>query len=223
MAKWQYLLFDADNTLYDFNSTEKTALAKLFEHYKLSETLLPVYHSGNKDCWAMYEKGELTLEKLESERFRLFFQRASIDEDPEEAGALYSVYLGEAGIMMDGAISFLEKLEGWDISLITNGIARVQKERIRRTGTAHFYSHVFISQEIGYAKPDSRFFEYVLSVLNATKDECLVIGDSLTSDIQGAKLSGIDSIFFSTEGRTTEDATFNASSYDEIFRIIKSE
>ena len=222
MAKWQYLLFDADNTLYDFSATEKAALTRLFCHYKIPESLLPVYHDGNLDCWTMYERGQLTLEALESERFRLFFQRADINENPVEAGNLYSTYPGEEGIMLPGAVEFLESLSSFDLSLITNGIARVQKERIKRTNTARFFSHIFISQEIGWAKPDPRFFDYVLSTLHTEKEKCVVIGDSLTSDIKGANNAGIASIFFSPSGKKAETATYSATSYGEIIEILRS-
>ncbi len=217
----KHLLFDADNTLYDFGATEKTALERLFAEYSLPETLLPLYHEGNRRCWEMYEHGEITLEELETKRFRLFFDAAGIDADPEKAGLEYSEYLGEAGIMIPGAVSFLSELQGrYTLSLITNGIAKVQRERIKRTDTGKFFSNIFISQEIGYAKPDRRFFGFVLRALSAEKEECLVIGDSLTSDIKGAADSGIDSVFISFSGKTSDEAAYSVKSYAELSALL---
>ena len=221
MTEKKYLLFDADNTLYDFSATEKAALSRLFRKYEISENLLPVYHEGNRHCWKTYEEGGITLEELETERFRLFIEAIGRSDDPAIMGCDYSTMLGEEGIMIDGALETLEALKDrYSISLITNGIAKVQKERIRRTGTARFYDRVFISQEIGYAKPDTRFFDYVLSELKASRDECLVIGDSLTSDIKGAKDSGIESVYISFKGDISSDATWSVSSYNELLRLL---
>ncbi len=219
----KYLLFDADNTLYDFTATENVAIRRLFDRYQIDFSLLPIYHEGNRKCWDMYEHGELTLEKLETERFRLFVSAASLDRDPDAMGHDYSRFLGEAGIMIDGAVDFLKEIEGeYDLSLITNGIASVQRERIKRTDTAHFFSHIFISQEIGYAKPDKRFFDFVISTLGADKESCLVIGDSLTSDIKGAVNSGLDSVYISFSGNKSEEAQWSVSSYTELLSLLHS-
>ena len=220
----KYLLFDADNTLYDFTATEKAALKRLFGKYSISESLYPVYHRGNAECWARYEKGELTLEALETERFRLFAEAAGLTADPAAMGNVYAAMLGEEGIMIPGAVDFLGKIKGkYSLSIITNGIARVQRERIRRTGTESFYDSIFISQEIGYAKPDTRFFDFVLNALNASKESCLVIGDSLSSDIKGANDAGIDSVLISFSGNASSDATWSVSSYNELLSLLEND
>ena len=219
----KYLLFDADNTLYDFTATEKAALKRLFGKYSISESLYPVYHRGNAECWARYEKGELTLEALETERFRLFAEAAGLTADPAAMGNVYAAMLGEEGIMIPGAVDFLGKIKGkYSLSIITNGIARVQRERIRRTGTESFYDSIFISQEIGFAKPAPRFFSHVLSVLDADRSSCLVIGDSLTSDIKGASDAAIDSVYLSFDGKTSEEATWSVSSYKALINLLES-
>ena len=222
MKNKKYLLFDADNTLYDFSATEKLALSKVFEEFGIPADLLPVYHEGNRKCWEMYEKGEMTLEKLENERFHIFLKAIGSNEDPDLVGSAYSRYLGEAGIMIDGAIDLLERLEKeYHLCLITNGIANIQRERIRRTDTARFFRKIFISQEIGYAKPDKRFFDYVLTSLGTDKESCIVIGDSLTSDIQGALNAGIESVYISFDGKQSDKATWTVSSYDELVRLLE--
>ena len=221
MENKTYLLFDADNTLYDFTATEKAALSRIFSKYNIPESLLPVYHQGNRKCWEMYEKGEMTLDTLENERFRIFLREIGRNEDPDTVGEEYSRFLGEEGIMIDGAVRLLENLKDrYTLCLITNGIANIQRERIRRTDTARFFHRIFISHEIGYAKPDKRFFDYVLSSLNAAASSCLVIGDSLTSDIQGALNAGIDSVYLSFDGNKSDKATWSVSSYDELLKLL---
>ena len=217
----RYLLFDADNTLYDFTASETNALRRLFRSFSLDDSTLPIYHRENKACWAMYEEGTITLERLESERFRRFFSAIGCGADPFQAGRLYAHLLGEEGIMIDGAGDLLKALrKSYSLCIITNGIARIQKERFLRTGTADLYEKVFISQEIGYAKPDSRFFSHVLYSLGAEKEQCLVIGDSLTSDIKGAEGAGIDSVYISFSGSTAQNATYSVSSYEELGSLL---
>lgn len=221
MKDKKHLLFDADNTLYDFQATEKAALGRLFGEYGISWSLVDIYHEGNRRCWRMFEEGAMTIEELEPARFRMFFEAIGIAEDPIEAGRLYSKYLGEEGIMLPGAIELLEKLYGrYSLSIVTNGIADVQRERIRRSDTGRFFDNVFISQEIGFSKPDPRFFSFVLNALGAEKESCLVIGDSLTSDIKGARDSGIDSVYISFSGDSTDEATYCVSSYDGLMKLL---
>ena len=123
--------------------------------------------------------------------------------------------------MLPGALELLGSLQGrYSLSIITNGIARIQHERFRRTDTEKYFDHIFISQEIGYAKPDPGFFSHVLDTLGADRSECLVIGDGLTSDIQGAANAGIDSIYISWHGNTAEKASFSVSSFSELASLL---
>ena len=217
----EYLLFDADGTLYDFGKTEKIALSALFNELGIPENLLPVYHEENRKCWDMYEKGEITLEELEPLRFQLFFDRIGNNADSTEAGNEYARLLGENGILIDGAREFLDEVrERYHLEIITNGIARVQKARFKGTDTLHYFENIFISQEIGYAKPDPRFFSHVLSDLDTAPENCLVIGDSDSSDIKGAINSGIDSVFISFTGKTSSLADHSVSSYQELLSLL---
>ena len=109
----KYLLFDADGTLYDFKKTESIALKALLEKYGIPETLLPVYHEGNRKCWDMYEDGKITLEELEVLRFRLFFSSIERDIDSQEAADTYAALLGDNGILIDGAREFLESIDSF--------------------------------------------------------------------------------------------------------------
>ena len=213
----KYLLFDADGTLYDFAATERIALSSLFRELSLSEGLLPIYHEENRKCWDMYEEGKITLKELESMRFRLFFERIGRNDDGKKAGDEYARLLGANGILIDGARELLDRFR---LEIITNGIARVQRERFASTDTIKYFDHIFISEEIGWAKPDPRFFERVLESLSASPEECLVIGDSDSSDMKGAINSGIDSVFISFAGKRSELVDRSFSSYDELLSFL---
>lgn len=222
MAK--YLLFDADGTLYDFKATESVALKRVFENYGIPWTreMFMLYEEGNHFCWDQYEKGLMSQEKLKGERFRILFDKLSIKGDAEEAGDLYVDYLAEAGIMIDGAISFLESIKDREMAIITNGIAKTQHGRFDRTNTKRFFKEIFISQEMRVAKPDKAFFDIVLDTIKKTPEECIVIGDSEKSDIQGAINANIDSIFINFDGKISEKATYSVSSYEDLFELLKT-
>ena len=221
----RHLLFDADETLYDFAATERYALSRLFQDLSIPYTQewIEPYHEENDRCWAMFESGEMTLERLKGARFEMFFSRVGLPYDGTKAGEVYTKYLGEGGFMLPGAIDFLEDITtDHEASIITNGIAVTQHRRFEMTDTVKYFSHIFVSEELGVQKPDKRFFDKVLSMLGLTSKDCIVIGDSEKSDIKGARNAGIESIYFSYKGRNSEMADYNAHSYEELSSIIRS-
>lgn len=220
-----YLLFDADQTIWDFLETERISLKALFDHLSLPDTkeTKDAYEVGNLWCWDQFEKGNITLDQLEIMRMELFFKNLGRpDLDAEEAADLYATLLSENGIMLDGAREMLDSLSDIPKSLVTNGIAKVQRGRLRDTDTEKYFQHIFISQEMGVQKPKKEFFDIVLKTINRDKDECIVIGDSEKSDIQGAVDSSIKSIFFSPVGKKSPRATWTVSSYSEMIELIRS-
>lgn len=218
-----YLLFDADQTIWDFKETEKISLSLLFQKFSLSESdeTLEAYQKGNHWCWDAFEKGEITLEELETRRMELFFQNLGRDNlKAEEAAEYYAECLENNGIMLPGAHEMLQSLSSYPKALVTNGIARIQWGRLRDTDSAKYFEHIFISQEMGVQKPRKEFFDIVLSKIKRDKDECIVIGDSEKSDIQGAVNSGIRSILYSPSGKSSALATWSVSSYKELVELI---
>ena len=219
----RYLLFDADQTIWDFNATEKIGLGKVFESCFLTsfEEMKDAYMVGNLLCWKEYEDGTLTLDELEVKRWRLFFDRIGRkDLSPENAAALFREALAHNGRMLPGAVEFLESIKERPKSLVTNGIAYIQRQRLRDTESEKYFDNIFISSEIGYHKPQKELFDAVLRALGKTGDECVMIGDSEHSDIQGAVNAGIDSIYLNFSGKKSDAATWSVSSYDELRDLI---
>lgn len=220
----RYLLFDADQTILDFNRTERVSLDRLFSLYGIEENLITMekYRTANKFCWDSVENKSMTLEKLESERWRLFFESIGREDlNAKEAAIYFGNELGSNGFLLPGAKEMLNSLSSYRKSLITNGIAHIQRSRLKDTQIENYFERVFISQEIGEVKPQKGFFDYVFSVLNISKKETVVIGDSETSDIKGAKNYGLDSIYLSFEGKKSNEATWSVSSYRELIELIK--
>ena len=218
----KYLLFDADGTLYDFASSSRVALDKVMRKNGIAYTdgNHQLYEEGNKWCWEMYEKGKMSQEELKTERFRIFFDKLNLHQDPFVAGDDYVSFLAQEGIMIPGALDFLEAIKDRPKSIITNGIAKTQHGRFDRTNTNKYFDHIFISEEIGYQKPDKAFFDFVLNKIKRSANECLVIGDSEKSDIQGAVNANMDSVFISFDNKKSEKATYNVSSFGELLQLL---
>ena len=221
----RHLLFDADGTLYDFAASERYALSSLFSDLSIPYTAewIDPYHEENDRCWSMFENGEMTMEELKGARFERFFRRTGLPFDGRKAGMDYISYLGEAGFMLPGATAFIEDItKDHEASIITNGIAYTQHRRFEKTDTEKYFSHVFVSEELGVQKPDRRFFSKVLGILGLGKDDCIVIGDSEKSDIQGALNAGIESIYISFDGKESAMADHSVHSFDELSALIRN-
>lgn len=220
----KYLLFDADGTLYDFGATEKIVLKALFDRYNIpySDENISLYHKANDYCWREYESGRMTQEHLKGYRFTRFLELLGLDLDGNKLGEDFITMLSENGIMIDGAVDFLESIKDMRKSMITNGIAKVQRGRITGTDTRDYFEHLFISEELHSNKPHKEYFDKVLDALKMSPNECLVIGDSENSDIQGAINAGIDSVYINFNGIRSDKATYSVSSFDELYKLLRS-
>ena len=205
MGKYAVLIFDADETLFDYRRGETYALET-----SLTEAGIPfrtmnyvgLYHKINSALWKQFEEGRIGREDLKSERFRQFLHELGSDDlDPVRFGARYLKNLGDAGFMIDGARELLDELSGTvRLALLTNGFSQVQNSRIAKTGTAKYFDTIVISEEVGCRKPQREIFDLLLDRLHHTRrDDVLMIGDSLNSDIRGGINTGIDTCWYNPE------------------------
>jgi len=202
MKKYEYLLFDADNTLYDFSLAEKNAFREtcLIKNLPYDETIYRNYSEINDGLWKKLERKEVNLEFLKVERFRLLLislGRIENDEmlaDAADMSILYMENLGKQTCLVDGAKEICPVLsKKYKMYIITNGISRIQRARFDNSEIRGYFEELFISEEIGYSKPSPAYFDHVLEKIgDADRSKYLVIGDSLTSDCDGAIASGID-------------------------------
>ncbi len=201
--KYKHFLFDADNTIFDFSRGEKNAFLEIGNMYnlKFDDESLNIYHKINKECWLSYERGELSQDKLLVLRFKNFCEELSIDIDPNEFNRLFTKILSSQTCLMPYAKEVLDILRdsNYNISMITNGVRETQYGRIKATGLEPYFSSLFISSEMGCQKPDIEFFDIVLNEIKADREECIIIGDRLESDIEGGLRSSIDTIWLNTK------------------------
>ena len=206
--KYKWLLFDADGTLFDYDRAEGAALQDTFELLGLpyDAGYATVYRQINSDIWLDFEKGRITQERLRTKRFELLFDAVQIACDPAVFSPKYLTSLASYADLVDGAEEVLRELHGQaGLLLITNGLSDVQRSRFARSTVMQYFADVVISEEVGAAKPDPEIFDVAFAKMGyPERKEVLMVGDSLTSDIKGGNLYGIDTCWFNP-GRRPRD------------------
>lgn len=196
----QNILFDLDDTLLNFHLAEKIALTKTLIHLGIEpkeETLLR-YSVINLSQWKLLEQEKITRDQVKTQRYQLLFDELGIDCSAEYAAEYYEALLGVGHYFIDGAEELLKELSNdYRLYIVSNGTAEVQKSRIESSGIAKYLDDIFISQQIGFDKPNVKFFDYCFSSIpNFEKYETVIVGDSLSSDIAGGRNSGITTVWF---------------------------
>ena len=226
--KYTHILFDVDNTLFDFDETERLALIELFEELGVAytEENRAIYHEINNSWWHRFEKGEATIPQVAFGRIKGFIDAMKVDYDAEIASESMIGYLGSHGIMYDGALELARRLAPHcRLYTATNGISRVQHARVDNSPISKYFDGMFISQEMGVNKPSLEYFEYVLSALcDVPKEKILMVGDSLASDILGGMNAGLDTCWYNPKGKSSGQVrpTYTVSTLAEIGDIILS-
>ena len=227
MKKYNIFLLDLDETLLDFNKSEKTAIREVFLSNSLpfNEEIYENYHKINYGLWKRYEKGEIKKEDIFSNRFKMLSEKFNINCSCD-LNVLYFDRLGKYAFVMDGAFELLELLSGKGrVYIITNGREAIQKNRIALSGIDKYLNGVFISETIGKNKPEKEFFDYVAKNINGfDKEKTMIIGDSLSSDILGGINSGIDTVWLNLLNEETKDIipTYKVKSCKEIVELLKN-
>lgn len=194
------ILLDLDGTIFDFLKSEAVALSKTLINFNIKPTdeLIKLYSRINESQWKLLETGELTREQILVGRFEIFFKEIGVDISGKDARYLYENYLSESHYFIDHAEELLEELsKKYSLYIASNGTAKVQSGRIKSSSISRFFKEIFISENIGFNKPDKRFFDYCFSkISNFSLSETIIIGDSLSSDILGGNNAGIKTIWF---------------------------
>ncbi len=223
---YKTLLFDLDDTLLDFGANEAASLNELFKLHgcAFSDEVYQVYNSVNKKLWGDYENGIIALDDVINSRFSETMLRLGIAVDGREWENEYRELLSNGCQLMEGALDVCQSLfVTHRLFVITNGITKTQTKRLKQAGLYEYFEDVFDSQSIGHQKPSKEFFDYVMTHINDfNKNEALIIGDSLNTDIKGGLLSGIDTCWINnkTQQFTAEiRSTYTITSLAELFDI----
>ena len=224
---YRFLLLDADDTLFDFQTAEARALkaAMLADHKEYKEEYLPVYSSINLALWKQLELGEVTKAQLQRLRFERFYAKIGMPGDSENVRRLYPEKLGEQGILLPGAMELVQELSRTrQLYLVTNGMEAIQRNRLRHSGLLPYLRGVFISEVIGVPKPQKAFFDAVAKEIPGyEREQVLLIGDSLTSDMRGGVNAGVDTCWYNAKGEpnnTEVCPTYEVKNYEEFRQLL---
>ena len=228
-------LFDLDQTLLDFHASEYKALGIVLRKNGLSfsDEIYGAFKAYNKSLWLELEKGNISRKELFTKRFLDVFSRCEGDAselDPLRVNDDFIRTMSMNGVLMDGALEFVRKIRenipDARIYIASNGATINAKGRIASTGLDRYIDGLFISEDMGVTKPDAAFFDICLAQIGEPKSSCIMIGDSLSSDMLGAKNASLDSVWFMPSGNVEEamtayDINDCASCFEELYAILK--
>lgn len=231
MIRYPVVLMDADETLLDFKKSEDYAIRNAMKEFQLpfKDGDEKLYSRINKETWKSLERKEITREQLKTLRFSRFFEALGYDKEIDCAKfhRCYVNSLSRFGFMLPGAMDFLQEIcKIAEVYVVTNGLAAAQKGRMKDSGIDKVVRKVFISEEVGFQKPEKEFFDKVFEEIGLSdKSKTIILGDSLTSDMQGGRNAGIATCLYLGELENVADdkqlCDFKIRDYEEFFSIVK--
>ena len=223
--KYQILLFDLDNTILDFEKSERESLPRVFERFGFSfdSDTERLYRSINSRLWSDYEKGKIGVSDILDNRFALTMRELGKEVDGKEWDIFYRSLLSQGHDLMPNAAEVLERLsQNHRMFILSNGIGKTQRSRLAMSGTEKYFEDIFTSEELGERKPDIRFFERVAEgIRDFDKKSALMIGDSPSTDIAGGRCFGVDTCLV-TWGRGFDGdvgSTYTVNDLEEVCDI----
>lgn len=223
---YNIILFDLDNTLLDFDANQAESLKMLFfeKGIELTDEIYKTYDGINKELWCEYELGNISIDTLLNSRFTKTMNLYNREVDGSKWEIDYRLHLNKGNQLVDGAYSLLSELaKTHRLFAATNGTNETQISRLKLSGIYDFFEDVFISEKVGFQKPSTKFFEYAFNHINDfKKDETLMVGDSLSSDIKGGIDSGIDTCWYNPNELEPSDiikSTYTIKDLSELKEI----
>jgi YjjG family noncanonical pyrimidine nucleotidase len=202
----KYILFDLDGTLMDFNKGEASAFIDTMMHFKAytpSREEISHFSYLNERLFHQFAKGEMTRIEFQEKRFKEIMEYLDMDGDISLFNKYYVESLKYQADLFDGVVDVLEELsKKYRLFIASNGMNQVQIKRLKKAGIYDYFEKIYISEIIGYNKPDKEFFEYIIKdIKDDNRKEYIMIGDRYDTDIMGAKKVGIDGILLSKENK----------------------
>ena len=225
---YKFLLFDLDHTLLDFDSAEDIALTQLLKEEGVVDirAYKDYYVPMNKTLWKDLEQKKITKQELVNTRFSKLFAHFGIEKDGQYLAERYQLFLSKQGQIFPGVENLLKTLihQGYELYAATNGITFIQTGRLEQSGIAPFFKEIFISEQLHTQKPDTEFYEKIGALIpNFDKNDALMIGDSLSADIQGGNNAGIDTVWYNPdhlENKTQAQPTYEVDSYQALLELL---
>jgi 2-haloacid dehalogenase len=227
LKKYKTLLFDVDDTLLDFDAAESLALRLLFEehHFSLTSEIEKKYKNLNKRLWESFEEGKIDRDEVMNTRFSKLFKEHGKEVDGVLLEKGFRNYLEQGNQLINGALELTSNLQKqYDLYIVTNGDSKTQDRRLRDSGLYPLFKDIFVSEATGFQKPMKEYFDYVFArIPHFVTNQALIIGDSLSSDIKGGYLAGIDTCWFNPkmkENNTDIIPTYEIQKLEDLYQIL---
>jgi len=229
--KYRHIFFDLDHTIWDFDKNAEEALQELYIIHQLenigltsADAFIETYTHNNHRLWAEYHLGKITKDELREARFKQTFLDLGVHPDVIPVGFedAYVQLCPTKNNLFPHAHETLEYLSAkYPLYLISNGFKESSEIKIGNTGIGKYFQHVIISEVVGVNKPDKAIFQHALDLAGATKEESLMIGDSLEADVYGALNFGMDAIYFNPfNAKKPDDVPLQISSLKELTLLL---
>lgn len=230
MAKYNCIMMDIDNTLLDFDAAEHKALLETLQQFSLpcDEAAVSRYHEINSSLWGELNKGKIRRDKLVVERFDRFVKEIGAAAKAAELNRAYTEHLATHADVIPGAEEALQELaEVATMIAVSNGTESVERGRLKLSGFEKYFDDIFISEAVGVSKPNPKIFQMAMRKLGIEhSDKVLVVGDSLSADIQGGVNAGLDTCWVNMNGLENESGltpTYEVKALCELYPIVMEE
>ena len=228
MNRIRKIIFDADNTLFDFDRAEATALVNSLAHFDLPQPvgLMDFYRSMNVKLWQQLDDRSITIAQLKQQRSEQLFEFVGQAVDSTTFSLHYLDELAGCQYLLKDVEHTLNQLaEFCEMAIITNGLARVQKPRFHNSAIQQHFGALVISEELGVAKPDPEIFAHTCDLMQwHNPAEVLMVGDNYRCDVQGAADFGMRTCWFNIrqQAHNFNDHDHEIHSFDELLALLKA-
>lgn len=219
------VLIDIDDTIFDFEKCSKNSFLKTLEKFnlKFKEEDFSYFNKVNDILWTKQKSGEINIKEVFIKRDYLMGKYFNLNIEKGLFNDLFVKFLYDEIEMVDGIEDLLLYLsDKYKIFTASNGIFKMQENRLKKSNLDKYFDKIFVSDKIGYEKPDKKFFQKIMDLTKFSNDDLILIGDSIKSDIIGAKNSKIKSIYFNKEDKKISDKnfTYQVKNLSEIKKIL---
>lgn len=226
--KYRLFLFDLDDTLFDFSASNAWSFRRMLsasDAVVSPDQVFADFLEIDSGLWKQFEQGLVSRDQLKVERFVRTFAKHGVAMDAEQANQLYLQGLSEHVALVEGAVEVCKALATvGEVGVITNGFEQVQRQRVANAGLQPYVSFLASSEACGYAKPDTRLFDFAVGQAKAfSNDSTLIIGDRLDADILGGNNFAISSCWFNPSAAPNTSGvqpTYEIAHLTELLRLV---
>ena len=220
MNEIKHIFFDLDHTLWDFEKNSALAFEKIFQELNFpidAQQFMDIYNPINVAYWKLYERNEIDQEALRVNRLKDAFEAINFSISTEEINTishLFIEYLTSNNHLIEGTIETLDYLkDNYKLHIITNGFSFVQEVKLQKSNLTDYFVTITNSELAGHKKPHENIFQYALTLANASKNQSIMVGDSIEADVLGAINFGMKAVYFNPANEQV--------SHDSIVQIQK--